>query len=391
MSKIGDYLTGRDLLDTESRTLTRGAESETLPYISPTSPTALPAISETNALKIADIFACVRVFANAIGSLPPRVYRRLPDGSRLPAGEDQRLVALLRRPEPGATSADLLGSIMLHLLVAGDCFLAKYRREGSIVQLACLDPQTVAVERRGERVVYTLSRREGLSEHGVEDILHIKAPSQDGLRGMSTVRAAAKALQVNEGLISYAANFLANAARPGGILSLSGEAPMQRDQAAGLKADWQELFAGQGTSAGAGKIAVFSGDMSFERVEPAMKDSEFTEQRRLAAQECARAFGLPAWAIGAPVGDSLTYSTVEGQNRYLVDHAFRPWAVRIERAFNADPDLLPGSSYLALDFDAFLRGDAAKRADYYEKALGAGWLTVDEVRAAEDLPPLEGS
>ncbi len=390
MGRISDYLTGRDLVETgsESRTLTRGAEAETFAYTPATSPTALPAISETNALRIADIFACVRVLANAIGSLPPRVYRRLDDGSRRPAGEDQRLVQLLRRPEPGSTSADLLGSIMLHLLVYGDCFVAKYRREQTIVQLACLDPQTVVVERMGERVVYRISRREGVTEHGPSDILHIKAVSQDGLRGMSTVRAAAKALQLSEGLISYAANFLANAARPGGILSVNGEQPLRQEQGENLKDDWQELFSGQGKHAGAGKIAVFSGDMSFERVEPAMRDSEFTEQRRLAAQECARAFGLPPWAIGAPAGDSLTYSTVEGQNRFLVDHCFRPWAVRIERAFNSDPDLLPGSNYLALDFDGFLRGDAAKRADYYAKALDGGWLSVDEVRAAEDLAPL---
>ena len=44
--------------------------------------------------------------------------------------------------------------------------------------------------------------------------------------------------------------------------------------------------------------------MTFERVEPPMKDSEFTGQRELAAQECARAFGLPPWAIGAPAGDT---------------------------------------------------------------------------------------
>lgn len=391
MGRISDYLTGQDLIVTgsESRTLTRGTEAESFPYL-PTRPTALPAISETNALRVADIFAAVRVLSNAIGSLPPRVYRRLENGSRQPAGEDQRLVQLLRRPEPGSTSSDLFGQVMLHLLVYGDCFLAKYRREQTIVQLACLDPQAVVVERKGESIVYSLSRREGITEHGPEDILHIKSMSQDGLRGMSTVRAAAKALQLSDGLISYAANFLANAARPGGILSVSGEQPLRQGDANNLKDDWQTLFSGQGTHAGAGKIAVFSGNMTYEHVEPPMRDSEFTEQRRLAAQECARAFGLPPWAIGAPIGDSLTYSTVEGQNRYLVDHCFRPWAIRIERAFNADPDLLPGSNYLALDFDGFLRGDSAKRADYYGKALEAGWLTVDEVRAAEDLPPLGG-
>jgi phage portal protein BeeE len=108
----------------------------------------------------------------------------------LTPGEDQRLVALLRRPEPGLTSADLLSTAMVHLLVYGDAFVAKYRAERMITQLGLLDPQSVVVERRGDRVIYTLSRREGVTQHGPDDILHVEAMSPDGLRGLSTVRAA---------------------------------------------------------------------------------------------------------------------------------------------------------------------------------------------------------
>jgi phage portal protein BeeE len=81
---------------------------------------------------------------------------------------------------------------MVHLCVNGNCFIGKYRSEGSIVHLGRLPPDQVTVEQRGQRIVYVLSRREGVSEHGLEDILHVKAMSQDGLRGLSPVRQAAK-------------------------------------------------------------------------------------------------------------------------------------------------------------------------------------------------------
>lgn len=386
MGKIADYLTGRDLVEPngESRTITPGTTSEGL---LPVGRTALPPVSETTALRIADVFAAVRVLADSLGSLPARVYRETPSG-RVPAGEDQRLVALLRRPEPGSTAADLLSTLMVHLLVHGDAFIAKYRSENMITQLGLLDPQTVTVERRGGRVIYKVSRLEGFSEHGPEDLVHIKGMSSDGLRGLSTVRAAAKVLGLNQALIEYACNFLGNASRPGGVLSV-GEAPLQRDHAAGLKEDWQELFSGQGAGAGAGKIAVFSGEMSFERVEPPMKDSEFLAQREVAAREVARVFNLPPWALGASSGDSLTYSSVAMQNRYLVDHSLRPWISRIEHAFTNDTDLAPGSVYMTLDTDALLRADPEARAAYYKAALDGGWLTVNEIREREDLPPLE--
>jgi phage portal protein BeeE len=78
------------------------------------------------------------------------------------------------------------------------------------------------------------------------------------------------------------------------------------------------------------------------------------------------------------------------QNRYLVDHSLRPWLVRIENAFSIDADLCPGGAYLVLDTDALLRADPEARAAFYEKGIGGGWLTVDEVREREDLPPLGG-
>src|SRR2546423_410250 len=110
--RVIDYLLGRDLEPngSESRTITRGEEYG--PALLPSSRTALPAVSETTALRVADVFAAVRVLADAVASLPPRVYRETP-GGRVPAGDDQRLVALLRRPEPGSTAADLLSSVMV--------------------------------------------------------------------------------------------------------------------------------------------------------------------------------------------------------------------------------------------------------------------------------------
>lgn len=87
----------------------------------------------------------------------------------------------------------------------------------------------------------------------------------------------------------------------------------------------------------------------------------------------------------------MTYSNVQQQARHLLDFSLRPWLVRLEQAFTNDADLCPGGVYLAFDTDALLRADPAQRAEFYEKALAGGWLTVDEVRAREDLPALEDS
>ena len=81
---------------------------------------------------------------------------------------------------------------------------------------------------------------------------------------------------------------------------------------------------------------------------------------------------MPAWAIDAPTGDSLTYANVVEQNRALVTHSLRPWLVRIERAISNDPDLCPGGTYVQFDLDGLLRADAKTRAETYTKALEPG-------------------
>src|SRR4051812_2513025 len=96
-------------------------------------------VTEGNALRVADAYACVRVLSDAVASLPVHVFRHT-DAGRVAVGPDARLAQLLNRPSPGSTSADLFSQVMVHLNVHGDAFIGKFRSGGSIVQLGLLDP-----------------------------------------------------------------------------------------------------------------------------------------------------------------------------------------------------------------------------------------------------------
>lgn len=389
MGKIADYLTGRDLVADESRSLSPTTQREGIATaFGPISSTALPTVTETAALQIADVYACCRVLADGVASLPPRVYRDTPSG-RVPAGDDQRLVQLLRRPTPGSTSADLFSTAMVSLLVNGNAFIGKYRSENTITQLACLDPQAITVEQRGARIVYAYSPPQGgpFQELGPADVVHVKAMSSDGLRGLSPVRQAMNVLQLNQALIDYLAAWLGNDSRPGGVLTVSDGV----GQLGGLKDQAEEEFGWRANPPGHGRIAVMTGEVAYAAVDPPLRESEFIAQRELSAREVARVMRIPAWAIDAPTGSSLTYANVGQQNRFFLDHCLRPWLVRIERAFSGDPDLCPGGTYLSFDTDALLRADPDARANFYKAGIDGKWLSVNEIRAREDLPPLESS
>jgi HK97 family phage portal protein len=343
-------------------------------------------VTTGNALRVADAWACVRLLADSVSSLPLHVYRRTPAG-RVPAGETSRAVQLLKSPSPGSTGVDLISTAMTHLAVYGETFIGKYRGgDGGIVQLGVISPDAIGVELQGQRVVYTLSTAQGLTEHGPEDILHVKGMSLDGLRGLSPVAQCRLALGLSSSLQESARQYFEHGSRPSGILVAPGAKSAEALEY--VTDTWAARHGGIGNMH---RVAVLTGDVKFEPIAFSADDSQFLQQRELSAREVARVFRVPAWAIDAPTGDSLTYATALEQSRALVTYCLRPWLVRIETAITGDSDLCPGNTYVEFLLDGLLRADAKTRADTYTLALGdgthPGWMTRAEIRELENLNP----
>lgn len=118
----------------EDRALPTADVQPAFPTLTTTAPLN---VTTANALRVSDAYACVRVLADSISSLPLHAHRRTPQG-RIPAGDNARAVQLLAKPAPGSTGVDLVSQIVVHLNVHGDAFVGKYRSDGEIVQLGLL-------------------------------------------------------------------------------------------------------------------------------------------------------------------------------------------------------------------------------------------------------------
>lgn len=358
----------------ESRTL---AALDLRPYV------PLSTIAPATALQNCDVWACVRVLADAAASCPLVTYRRLADGNRRRVSN--RTAELLRAPAEGTTQAAFVSTVMAHLLLWGNAYLGKYRdAEGRVEQLLPIAPERVQVERRHGRIVFTISNDRGhQSEHGLEDVVHIKGLAMDGLVGLSPIRQMRHALELNNYVREAATGLFANGARPSGILKVS--ATSDQEDVAELKQQWRARHGGDRQ----GGIAVVSGDLSFTPISMSADDSQFVAARKLSSTEIARAFRVPPWMVAAESGDSMTYSNTEQQALAFVSYSLRPWLIAIEQSLTADGDLYSASTYAEFLLDALLRADSMTRAQVYEKALHpvSGWLRRDEVRRLENLEP----
>ena len=120
---------------------------------------------------------------------------------------------------------------------------------------------------------------------------------------------------------------------------------------------------------------------------------QLIDARRWSTAEVARLLNLPSRYLNAPADSgSMTYSNVESARRDLVDLSLRPYLSTVEKRSSMD-DVCPHGQTVAFELDAFYRGDLNARGAYYTQALNGAqpWMTVDEVRASEGDPPIEGT
>jgi HK97 family phage portal protein len=381
------YLRGTDLLEDSSNN--GRDEARALPMPDNQIPwrgfyLTSPNITPSTASAIADVWAAVRVLADAASSLPIHAYRRTQQGrERVTSG---RLVELLDRPGPGTTQADLVSMLMAHLLLHGAAYLGKYREQGEVAQLGLLHPEQVWPELENGQLRFRYDPGSSPQQMLTEaDVTYIKGLSVDGVHGLSAVSQASRVLGLSDELVKHALSYFqvsdsGGVPRPAGLLKVApgmGEMGRQRELE-GLRAESRPHG-----------ILVVEGDASYEDIAANLDDSQFVEQRRLVSQEVARVFRIPPHMLGAPSGDSLTYSTVEQHSLDFVRYSLQPWLRRIELAITHDRDLCFERQYVRFEVDSLLRADAATRADVYTKALDpiTGWMSRDEVRRLEDLEP----
>jgi HK97 family phage portal protein len=176
-------------------------------------------VTPENALKLADVWAAVRVLSDAAASIPLVPYRRTESGrERIISG---RIAELLERPAPWTTQPNLVAQLMAHLQLHGNAFVGKYRDGAEVAVLGALPPDRVRVELKAGRVLFELTGPRGEKTlHTDADVVHIKGMSTDGLIGLSPIRQAAAALGLSDSVTQHAATFFRNDATPRGVLKV---------------------------------------------------------------------------------------------------------------------------------------------------------------------------
>ncbi len=358
---------------------------ENVPPVMLSSTIAGESITPQSSLALLDVFAAVRRLSDGVSSMPLITYRKRGEARERAEGAT---ADLFLRPAPATTQASLIGTAVAHLATYGNAYIGKVKApEGQVIQLVPLAPERTVPEIRAGVPLYVFTDlRGGRHELTAADVIHARTMSTDGLVGLSPIRQARESLGLAGALTEHASAFWKNGAAPGGVLKVAA-GPASDEIAENLSQAWS---ARHGGPRNAGRVAVVTGEVTFDAVSLSMEDAAWVESQRLSTVAVARLFGLPPWVLAADAGSSMTYSNVSEQLRALVWGGLRPYMTALEQSFSLDEDLCGEGTGLFVEFlaDSMLRSTPEQRADVYEKGLRAGWLEINDVRRAENLPPI---
>lgn len=209
-------------------------------------------------------------------------------------------------------------------------------------------------------------------------ILHLRGqgPYWNG-HGTGVLTRAGAELGLACAIRQYAAGVFSSGVPAGYLQSTAPN--MTQEAADALKARWMAQHGNPRRT-----IAVLNATTAFHPIQISPVDSQLSAAREWSLRDVALAFGVPATMLGVP-GDSSTYTNIESRMIEMQQWTLLPWERRIESTLDAQ--FARGTS-VKIRTEGLLRGDTSTRYDAYTKALAAGWLTVDEVRALEDRAPL---
>lgn len=345
-------------------------------------------VNEASAMRVTAVYACVRLIAGAIASLPLSVYQRQDEGRRRVRNDLWWL--LNEQPCPSVSAAVFWEYLVAQMLLTGDALAEIERgRGGSIRQLIPLDSRAVAVRQINNRLRYEFCRDGIWLGRDQDDILHIPGFGFDGTRGMSVIRHAAReAIGLAMAAESFSSRFFASGAHPDVALKVPGK--MTQEQIDNLRRIWANKYGGAHNSS---LPIVLTEGTDLKEVTLSAQDSQLIEARRFQVADIARAFGVPPHMIGETDKSTSWGSGIEQQGIGFVQYTLAPHLNRIEQEINRKC-FRTERLFVEFNVEGLLRGDSKARADYYTRALGGtqnpAWMTPNEVRRLENLPPLAG-
>lgn len=351
------------------------------------------AVNPASAMRVSAVYACVRLLAGSVAQLPLPVYRKKRDGARSEVPNDPLFWLMNEEPNPRWQAASMWEFMVGSVLLVGDGFAWLRRKQGGlspeVAEIWPLNPMSVDVYRDGNVLKYAVTEDGKTYGVSADDMLHFTGFGFDGVKSMSVISWGARnATGIALAADDHSGSFLASGASQRYVVKAPGKVNAQ--QADNLREQFAQRYFGTTNNL----PLVLSEGLDVSTISMSAVDAQLLESRKFQVEDIARAFGVPPFMIGDTEKTSSWGSGVEHMGRGYLMFTLQPHLVRFQQELNRKLFRKAGK-FVEWNTDGFLRADMKARYDAYRQAVGGstgpGWMTADEVRELENMPPLGGN
>ena len=336
-----------------------------------------------SASRMLDVYAAVRVRAEAFGSTPVKVFEITGTGRQEAVDHDlSYLLGIEPNPE---MAADVFWQTMQACKALTGNGYAQIVRNGAgrPAALYPLHPRrTRPIRLATNALAYETSDGEksgGRRIVAASDMLHFRSWSLDGLLGLSPIEHAMQSLGIALASEKFGGRFFANGGRPNGVLSTN--TTLNEKQQNDMKSTWQGQVGGENQ----GKTAVLWGDWKYTAVGITPEEAQFLDTRKYARTQIAALIGVPPHKIGDTT--RLSNSNHEQEELQFVTDTLRPEInnAQLECKRKLFPPVGRNSGKFEMGFDLRERLRADFKTTHEALALGRQWSFYTANKCLEEL------
>lgn len=323
-------------------------------------------ITREKALMIPAVSGAVDFISNAIASMPVRLYK-IRDGKVEQQEKDMR-VRLLNGDTGDALDAFQMKKAMVEdylLGKGGYCYIERSRND--VVALRYVEDIHISIMKNYDPIYKTYVILVEGAEYKPFDFIKLLRNTKDGASGTGLTSEVSKALEAAYQTLLYQLGLAKTGGTQKGFLTSSRK--LGKDEIDTLKKAWKNLYANESEN-----VVILNNGLDFKESSNTSVEMQINETRKAMDDEIRSLFHITD-------NFDLTYKL-----------AIYPIVKAFETALNRDLLLEREKKSLFFEFDVreIVKASLKERYEAYKLAKDTGFLTINEIRRAENMPYVEG-
>ena len=333
-----------------------------------------------------------------IAQLGLSVFIRASDEERVRVDGSSVAAALLRSPNPAMTRYELLDALVCDMALNDQAFWYVSKDAKRDIGWRITHIPTAWVQAPGggdafEPDYWSVTAPGSMTRNvPANEMIHFHGwnPTSQ-VYGTSPVVTLKNILMEQIASVIYRQQRWEKGARVGNVITRPMDAPKWSVEAEDrFRQEWRTGYTGRaGTDAGG--TPILQDGMTLSKVGFSAVEDEFVEASKLALTTVAAVYHVNPTMVG--LLDNANYSNVREFRRMLYGDTLGPWLAMIEGRINSFllPMLgEPANEYVEFNINEKLQGSFEEQAQVASMAVGGPYMTRNEYRARQNLPPIDG-